>query len=143
MNSKTKPFAESQKPQNIPSAKVLLVDEDLGDLEYEFGLIHNQGHNVFACPSFAAAAQLVESEAFDCAVLSQGGPAFASRPLLESLLAEGHQTPALVLADCVDIPTYLEAMKLGAQDYLPKPFRERDLLGAIEALVRSQKGAVC
>lgn len=143
MEAKATVWSEARKSQHVPAAKVLLVDEDLRDLEYEFTMLHNQGHSVFACPSFAAAVQLVENERFDFAVLSQGGPRFASRNLLERLQAGGRQTPALVLSDCVGMCTYLEAMDLGAKDYLRKPVQERELAQVIQSAVHNPRDTTC
>lgn len=143
MDAKTTVLRETHKPQHVPVVKVLLVDEDLRDLEYEFTMLHKQGHSVFACPSFAAAAQLVECEAFDFAVLSQGGPRFAARPLLQSLREEGRQTPALVLAKSADMHAYLEAMAIGALDYLEKPVKEHELAQVIESLMHHPEHLIC
>jgi FixJ family two-component response regulator len=60
-------------------------------------------------------------EDFDFAIVDQGGTSFEGRCVLERA-AETHRTiPIVVVARCLDIRCYLEAMELGAVDYLERP----------------------
>ena len=58
---------------------------------------------------------------FDFVIVSQGSPAFETHPLVELTLARNRHTPVVVLARCLEMNCYLEAMQLGAADYLEKP----------------------
>jgi RNA polymerase sigma factor (sigma-70 family) len=54
-------------------------------------------------------------------------------PQLQARLAElGHRLPIVFLTGHVDIPTSVQAIKAGAEDFLTKPVRKENLLSAIE-----------
>jgi FixJ family two-component response regulator len=58
----------------------------------------------------------------------------------EKLTDLGIHLPVIMMTGHGDIPMSVRAMKSGAVDFLPKPFREQDLLDAVEvALTRDRK----
>lgn len=104
-----------------PLSKILLVDDDTRDLEYHRQVLEGQGHIVLACSNYADGAYHAETGSFDLAVVSQGSPAFEGRVVLERLQQSGRRTPVLVLARHKETRCYLDAMELGAVEYLEKP----------------------
>ena len=61
--------------------------------------------------------------------------------LLKRLKA-GHSTfPILIMTGHGDVPLAVEAMKLGAVDFLEKPFEDDRLIGMIEAAIRQAEPA--
>lgn len=110
-----------------PMSRILLVDEDASDLEYHTRMLEGQGHYVSCSHSYDEGRSLAEAEEFDIAFVSQGGPAFVGRPLVERLRAADLRTPVVVLTEHSDVRCYLEAMQLGALDYLEKPLAPADL----------------
>ena len=63
----------------------------------------------------------MEHEPFDFIVVSPGSPTFAAHRLVELTLARHQHTPVVVLTRCLEMNCYLEAMQLGAVDYLEEP----------------------
>lgn len=61
--------------------------------------------------------------------------------LQERLAREGAAMPAVLMTAFGDIPMTVRAMKAGAVDFLEKPFRDADLLAAIEAAIRRDAAA--
>jgi FixJ family two-component response regulator len=60
--------------------------------------------------------------------------------LQRELAAAGEQIPIIFITGHGDIPMTVRAMKAGAAEFLSKPFREQDLLDAIQqALARAQR----
>ncbi len=102
-------------------AKVLLVDEDPRDLNYNRSLLEKQGCDVRTCSSFGDAIHHLASERFDFAVMDQGSDRLECRAAIEHATGPNRRTGVLVLARCHDMVRYLEAMQLGAVDYLEKP----------------------
>ncbi|MGH9468851.1 MAG: response regulator [Terriglobia bacterium] len=109
------------------SARVLLVDNDEVDLDYHARLLRGQGHTVLACPSYSAGIELAAHGEFDFAMVGQGGPAFEGRSVLERLRQRQPSIPFVVLARAIEAPCYLEAMNLGAADYLEKPVHPAEM----------------
>lgn len=120
-----------------PRSRVLLVDEDAADREYYAGVLEAQGHEVTSCDLHQKGAELAATGDFDFVITSQGGPAFEGKVVLERLRKKRNESrltgptpwdiPVLVAAPSADIRCYLEAMQLGAVDYLEKPIHPRDL----------------
>jgi len=118
------------------STKVLLVDEDAGDLRILRLILEGQGFEVFTCPTYEAGIQCLETEPFDFVVVSQGTQAFEGRTVLDRAMQLDRRRPVLVLTRCIDMPCYLEAMQMGAIDYLEKPVPPADLLRFVRAHVQ-------
>ena len=119
------------------STKVLLVDEDAGDLRILRLILEGQGFEVFTCPTYEAGIQCLETEPFDFVVVSQGTQAFEGRRVLDRAQQLDRRRPVLVLTRCIDMRCYLEAMQMGAIDYLEKPVPPADLLRFVQAHVAS------
>jgi DNA-binding NtrC family response regulator len=105
----------------LPRGRVLLVDEDEKDLKYFTTLLGRMGYSVRAFTNYQESEGYLEHEHFDFVIVSQGSPAFETRPLLELTLERNRHTPVVVLTRCLEMNCYLEAMQLGAADYLEKP----------------------
>jgi DNA-binding response OmpR family regulator len=121
------------------SGKVLLVDEDSRDLNFFRLILEGQGFEVFACASFAAGVQCLEAESFDFVLVSQGSQAFEGRRVLERAIELNRQRAVLVVTRCIDMRCYLEAMQMGAVDYLEKPLSPGDLLRLVRAHLQFEK----
>ena len=101
--------------------KILVVDEDVEDLSNHAKLLEAEGFEAVKCGSYEAAIRSIEKEDFDLAMVDQGSPAFEGRVVLRYLKRFNCSTPFVVLARFADMKCYLQALELGAVDYLLKP----------------------
>ncbi len=116
--------------------KLLLVDENLDDLEFHSRILLRLGCKVVPCSSYEEAVSLLDSGDFDIVVVEQGGPFFKGRRVIERASRPGRPIPFLVLADCPHMRVYLDAMELGALDYLEKTSNPSEFLRAVESSLR-------
>lgn len=112
---------ESAQPLCVPGAKALLVDEDPGDLQYYFNLLEGYEYRVRACNSYQEGVRCLGHEVFDFVMLSQGTPNFEGSCVLKHATEIDRHLPVLIVARHLDMGCYLEAMQLGAVDYLVEP----------------------
>ncbi len=105
----------------MKTGKVLIVSEDIRDLSVYGGMLPALGYDVFMCSSYQEGAKRIETDDFNFAIVNQGGAAFEGRCVLKRAAELHLKTPILVVARCKDIHCYLEAMDLGAVDYLERP----------------------
>jgi DNA-binding response OmpR family regulator len=119
------------------SIKVLVVDEEASDLRILRLTLEGQGYEVFTCTTYEAGIQCLETETFDFVVVSQGSLAFEGRKVLDYAMQLDRFRPVLVLTRCIDMHCYLEAMQMGAIDYLEKPVPPGDLVRFVRAHVTS------
>jgi len=130
-------FAQRRIETAIRSKKILLVDEEAGDLRILRLILEGQGFEVFTCASFEAGILSLEAEPFDFIVVSQGSHAFEGRTVLDRAMQLDRRRPVLVLTRCIDMHCYLEAMQMGAIDYLEKPVPPADLLRFVHTHIAS------
>jgi len=91
---------------------------------------------VTACTSYTEGALLLKRDSFDLIIVSQGSRNFEGRVLVELAIEIDRHLPVLVLTECLDIGCYLEAMHLGAADYVEKPLRADEVARLVESQVR-------
>jgi DNA-binding NtrC family response regulator len=113
-------------------ARILLVDEDKGDLAYYQSILQQIRCRVRACCSYDEALSALTSERFDLVVVDQGGPDFEGKTIPRKAVEIDRRLPVMVLARCFDLACYLEAMWLGAVDYLEESVKVSDLIYMLE-----------
>ena len=123
------PFALSALPP--PARRVLLVDESPKDLHANADALDRQGYTIQTCESVREGESCLKSESFDLVIVSQGTRSFEWRSLVEGAIEVNRRRPVLVVTDCVDMHCYLDAMWLGATDYLEKPRSPEQLLKTV------------
>lgn len=115
--------------------RVLVIE----DSELGVGLSANlemEGYAVELAVEGGRGLELVRSWAPDLVVLDMMLPDMDGLQLLRTARKEGHQVPVLVLTARGQESDKVVALKLGADDYLTKPFGLLELLARVEALLR-------
>ena len=119
---------------------VFVVDDDASIRDSLRDLISSAGLNV---KTFASAQEFLMSERPDapsCLVLDVQLPGLSGLDLQQELAKVDKQIPTIFITGHGDIPMSVRAMKAGAIEFLAKPFRDEDLLNALEqAIARAVK----
>ncbi len=142
MASKSAKRKPAVRKERTMAGRILLIDSHLLDLETYADVLGHFGHEVRVCASYSEAEHVLDSGGFDLVIVGQSGPQFEGRAVLERLHSEGDRIPSLVLAKNNDVDLRLEAMSLGAADYISKPVSPQRLKHAVEACLVSQASAV-
>jgi DNA-binding response OmpR family regulator len=121
----------SPKPLLIPQRKVLLVDQETSDRERYAQHLRDRGLAVRACSSYEESERCLERERFDLVIVDQGGPAFEGRAVAARSMMKDRRVPVLVTTRHHNMAAYMEAMQLGAADYLEKPIPIHEFLWRI------------
>jgi FixJ family two-component response regulator len=118
---------------------VFIVDDDAGVRASIQDLLESVG---LRSVSFGTAEEFLRGERPDgpsCLVLDVRLPGVNGLDFQRRLADAGIQIPIIFVTGHGDIPMTVKAMKSGAVEFLTKPFRDRDLLGAVrQALDRDQ-----
>jgi two-component system KDP operon response regulator KdpE len=115
--------------------KVLLVDDD-STLRRTLGIgLRADGHEVLFAADGRTALQAVREDRPDLVVLDLGLPDLSGTEVLRSLRAWS-TTPVVVLSARAESTEKVEALDLGADDYVTKPFGMEELLARIRAAAR-------
>jgi len=122
-----------------PKAIVFVVDDDVSVREGLASLIRSAGLRV---ESFASARQFLARPPEDgpsCLVLDVRLPGLSGLDLQKRMAEINIETPIVFITGHGDVPTSVRAMKAGAVEFLTKPFRDRDLLEAIQQAIRRDR----
>ena len=109
------------RPLIARRGKALLVVEDPEGLHYYCNIVKGYGYQVRACSSYPEGVCCLGSEVFDFIMVSQGSRNFEGRCVVERAIEIDRRLPVLVVARSLDMDCYLEAMQLGAVEYLAEP----------------------
>ena len=120
--------------------RLLVVDEELDDLRYISAVLRQQGYEVRSTPSYLEGATCLEGEDFDLIIVSQGSANFEGRSVLARAIEKDRHTPVLVFARSVEIGCYLEAMQMGALDYIEKPLPRAEIEDLVAKHLRTPLG---
>ena len=119
---------------------VFVIDDDESIREALNSLIRSVGLNV---ATFASAQEFLQSPRPDvpaCLILDVRMPGLSGLDLQRELAEANIQIPIIFITGHGDIPMSVRAMKAGAVEFLTKPFRDQDLLDAIQqALERDRR----
>jgi DNA-binding NtrC family response regulator len=126
----------------LPRGRILLVDEDEKDLKHFTTLLGRMGYSVRAFVNYREAEGCLEHEHFDFVIVSQGSPAFETHDLVQLTLARDRHTPVVVLTRYLEMNCYLEAMQLGALDYLEKPLAPAELERLVTTHCQPRQGKI-
>lgn len=107
--------------------KILVVDDDEGLVHFLSRFFSGQEYDVYACGSGTAALEKVQKEAFDLILLDYKMPGLNGLETLREIRRLQVKTPVIVMTAYGTMDTAIEAMKLGAYDYLLKPFERTEL----------------
>ena len=111
---------------------VFIVDDDASVRASIQGLLKSVG---LRSQAFAAPQEFLESKRSDgpcCLVLDVRLPGVSGIEFQRKLAEAGFQIPIVFITGYGDIPMTVKAMKSGAVEFLTKPFRDQDLLDAIQ-----------
>jgi FixJ family two-component response regulator len=122
-------------------AIVFVVDDDPSIREAIKSLISLEGLRV---ETFDSAQEFLRNERPDlpgCVVLDVEMPGLSGLDLQRELAAHGVKLPIIFITGYGDIPMSVRAMKAGATEFLTKPFRDQDLLDAIQQALERDRAA--
>ncbi len=116
----------------MKGSKILLVDDETVFTTNMSRLLISRGYRVTAVNSGDAAIRELEKDDFDVVVLDLKMPGMDGITTLREIKKLDLFTETLILTGHGSIDTALEAVKLGAYDYLTKPCEIDDLVEKIE-----------
>ena len=112
--------------------KILLVDDEVVFTNNMSKLLENRGYRVTSVNSGEAAINVMQQERFDVMVLDLKMPGMDGLSTLKEILRLDLFTKTLILTGHGSIDSAMEATRLGAYDYLPKPCEIGELVAKIE-----------
>jgi two-component system alkaline phosphatase synthesis response regulator PhoP len=120
----------------LPEKRLLLVEDEPGLQLALSDRLSAEGYAVVTAGDGNTAVTRATGEPFDVIVLDVMLPGRDGFDVAKTLRGQGIQTPILMLTARTQVVDRVVGLKLGADDYLTKPFETIELLARIEALLR-------
>src|SRR5918993_4176715 len=120
----------------MPTARVLLVEDEPGLQLTLTDRLVAEGYTVETAADGDTAIRRGSGEPFDVIVLDVMLPGRDGFEVAKTLRQQGVATPILMLTARTQVIDRVVGLKLGADDYLTKPFDTMELLARLEALLR-------
>jgi two-component system alkaline phosphatase synthesis response regulator PhoP len=118
------------------SKRILVVEDEPGLVLTLTDRLQSEGYNVETASDGDAGLTRARNESFDAIVLDVMLPRKNGFDVCRDLRQEGIDTPIIMLTARGQVVDKVVGLKLGADDYLTKPFEMIELLARIEALLR-------
>ncbi len=127
------------KPAAVPT--VFIIDDDAGMRQAVQDLVESVG---LRAESFSTGEEFLKKQRISdpsCLVLDVRLPQMSGLDFQRQLAEIGLQIPIIFITAHGDIPMSVRALKSGAVEFLTKPFRDQDLLDAIQQALQRDRAA--
>ena len=114
--------------------KILIAEDEAPIANLIRTVLPDAGYRCVWASDGTQAADLLEKEPFDLALLDIMLPGFNGYELLE--YCRELEVPAIFLTAKAEVEDRVKGLRLGAEDYLPKPFALPELLARVETVLR-------
>ncbi|HVY62781.1 MAG TPA: sigma-54 dependent transcriptional regulator, partial [Planctomycetota bacterium] len=113
-------------------AHILVVDDELSMREFLAIILKKVGHRVSTAGDGAAGLALFEKDPADLVIHDLKMPGMSGIELLQRLKARAPEVPVVVITAFATWDNTVEAMRLGAYDYVKKPFNNDEIREVVE-----------
>lgn len=121
--------------------KILVVEDDKDVQEYLKKILFENDYFVEAVAEGAKALKKVEQSVPDLIVLDLGLPDVSGETICRELKKNFPQLPIIILTAKGTTEDVVHGLNIGADDYVPKPFKGEELLARIRARLRLEKNS--
>ena len=114
--------------------RILVIDDESVICDACRLVLAEKGHAVDRCLSGTAGLQAIERGTYDLILLDMKLPDIDGTEILKAVREKASAPSVIVMTGYSTMSNALQAMKLGAADYLAKPFTDDELVEAVEKL---------
>jgi two-component system response regulator AtoC len=125
----------------MATASILLVDDETKILQALGSALRSEGYEVTTAPGGREAQRLLSQRQYDVLIVDNLMPDVTGIEVIRGLssLAEADRPQVLMMTAHASVDSAVEAMKLGALDYLQKPFDVDELLVVVQRALELQR----
>lgn len=121
--------------------KILVVEDDPSVRTLVKAVLEHNGNSVITAETAKDGEALAVEEKFEMIVLDLGLPDGDGYEVCKNVRDEGITTPVLILSGEQETDVKVKCLKVGADDYLTKPFNTEELLARMEAIQRRSEAS--
>lgn len=116
--------------------RILVIEDDDVVRTLVQRVLEKNGYEVSSAPQAEEGEKMATEQAYDCIILDLALPDKSGLEVCADLRDQGIKTPILILSARKNIDTKVLGLSSGADDYLTKPFDNKELIARIEAITR-------
>jgi DNA-binding NtrC family response regulator len=120
-------------------ATVLVIDDERIILNSCHRILTEEAYNVHTVQTGAEGLQKVREEHVDIVLTDLMLPEISGMDILNTIINSSPEMIVIMMTGYSTVQTAVEAMKLGAYDYLPKPFTPEELVEAVENALKKKR----
>lgn len=117
---------------NRQKENILVVDDESVARKVVQRNLTSKDYHVITVPSVAAAIQVLDTTPIDLVITDLKMPKVGGIDLIRHVRANFEDTAVIMITGYASIETAVEAVKEGAEDYLPKPFTDEELFATVQ-----------
>lgn len=131
------PEASQPAPASPPGKRIMVVEDDPGLMTLYRLLLHGHGYRVISAEDGDEALETFEREHRDIDLLIADVclPRVGAVEMLERMKRSGPMPRVLICSGAVEYDVELQLREAGAEWFLPKPFRHRQMIGEVERIL--------
>ncbi|MDT8273863.1 MAG: sigma-54 dependent transcriptional regulator, partial [Desulfomonilia bacterium] len=119
--------------------RILVVDDAPTALDIVERNLLQRGYIVFTAPSVADAVKILDSSSIDIVITDYKMPRISGLDLIRHIRENYIEIEVIMITGYASVKGAVEAVKMGAEEYLPKPFTDEELFGAVERAINKQE----
>jgi len=118
-----------------PKERILVVDDSVNTLEVLQRNLMSEGYQVFTAPGAPEALEILSGTEFDLVITDLKMPKVSGLDLVRHIRENFKNTEVMMITGYPSIERAVEAVKTGAEEFLPKPFTDAELLAAVQRVL--------
>jgi two-component system response regulator AtoC len=119
--------------------RVLIVDDEKNIRDSIQRYLNTENIETVAAENGLSAKRLLQEQVFSAGIVDLRMPGMDGLELLKWIREDGPRLPVIMISAFGEVQDAVEAMKLGAQDYVVKPFDPEELIVRLKKIVENQK----
>jgi DNA-binding NtrC family response regulator len=123
----------------LSKGRILVIDDEIEIRESLEALLQMEGYEVDLAQNAAEGERRFESRAYDLVLLDLMMPDKSGMEVLRDVRERDRHTPIFMITAYGTVEAAVQAVKLGANDYLPKPWDNEKLLIEIDRIIAGQR----
>jgi DNA-binding NtrC family response regulator len=113
-------------------SRILILEDEAGFQLLMTEILTRAGYQVVSAQSGLQALEIVAHQKVDLLIIDNRMPGMSGLDFLKLLRAADDWSPVIVMTAYADVPVVVESMRLGALDFLVKPFQIESVIPLVE-----------
>src|SRR5579871_77611 len=133
------PFIEEVRATAAARGRILVIDDEVEIRESLEALLELEGYEVDLASNAAEGERQLSSRAYDLVLLDMMMPDRSGLDVLKDFRERDRDTPVFLVTAYASVESAVKALKLGANDFVSKPWNNDKLLLEVQRVIDGQR----